>query len=243
MQKEDLQILRLMTEIDRNNDHSQRELSRRLNISLGLVNTFLKRLVGKGYFKVKTMPRNRVKYFLTPEGLARKSRLTVEYLRFSMNFYRDIKKLLLRKFEEMEGKDVRSILFFGAGEVAELAYLYLQLTNIELAGIVDENRLGQSFFGLPIDDLVRVEQPDWDMILLTRLDQTEQDMRAPAGALGDRGPNRHHLRRSPMGENDRNSNESRIILPGDEPAGSAGGPEEGFAEGTRWYALHNAEPL
>jgi len=178
MQKEDLQVLRLMTEIDRNGDHSQRELSRRLDISLGLVNTFLKRLVSKGYFKVKTMPRNRVKYFLTPEGLARKSRLTVEYLRFSMNFYRDIKDLLLRKYEEMEREDVRSILFFGAGEVAELAYLYLQLTNIRLAGIVDEDRLGQVFFGLPVDDLERVDKQDWDMVLLTRLNRTEKDMRA-----------------------------------------------------------------
>lgn len=178
MEKEDLQILRLMTEIDSNGDHSQRELSRRMNISLGLVNTFLKRLVNKGYFKVKTMPRNRVKYFLTPEGLARKSRLTVEYLRFSMNFYKDIKKLLLLKFDEMEQRQVGSILFFGAGEVAELAYLYLQLTDIQLAGIIDEERLGQSFFGVQISDLGRVDQRDWDMILLTRLDQTEQDMRA-----------------------------------------------------------------
>ncbi len=178
MEKEDLQILRLMGEIDRNGDHSQRELSRRLNISLGLVNTFLRRLVNKGYFKVKTMPRNRVKYFLTPEGLTRKSRLTVEYLRFSMNFYKDIKNLLLKKFREMESNQVRSILFFGAGEVAELAYLYLQLTGIRLAGIVDDERVDQSFFGTPITDLDRVEEADWDMILLTRLDRTEQDMRS-----------------------------------------------------------------
>ena len=86
MDKEDFHILRLMGEIGRDGSPTQRELSRRLNISLGLVNTFLKRLVNKGYFKVKTMPRNRVKYFLTPEGLARKSRLTVEYLRYSVSF-------------------------------------------------------------------------------------------------------------------------------------------------------------
>ena len=61
MEKEDLNILRLMREIDRDGNSSQRELSRRLNISLGLVNTFLKRLIKKGYFKVKTMPRNRVR--------------------------------------------------------------------------------------------------------------------------------------------------------------------------------------
>ena len=173
MDKEDLHILRLMGEIDRNGNHSQRELSRRMNISLGLVNTFLKRLVSKGYFKVKTMPRNRAKYFLTPEGLARKSRLTAEYLRYSVNFYRDIKHLLLSKYEEMEKSNVRSILFYGAGEVAELAYLYLQLTDIQLVGIIDSQKNGNQFFNLKIEDIDRIQRRDWDMVLLTHLKDTD----------------------------------------------------------------------
>ena len=176
MEKKDLHILRLMGEIDRNGDHSQRELSSRLNISLGLVNTFLKRLVNKGYFKVKTMPRNRVKYFLTPAGLARKSRLTVEYLQYSMNFYKDIKHLLIDKFKEMEKEDIRAILFYGAGEVAELAYLYLQLTDIKLAGIIDEHLITEPFFGYTISGLESIEWMRWDIILMTRLDNTDQDI-------------------------------------------------------------------
>ena len=174
MQKEDLHILRLMGEIDRRESYSQRELSRSLDLSLGLVNTFLKRLVSKGYFKVKTMPRNRVKYFLTPEGLARKSRLTAEYLRYSLNFYKDIKLLLVNKYSEMEKGDVKAVLFCGAGEVADLAYLYLQLSSIRLAGIVDEKQQGKNFFGFRISGYERLEQQDWDVILLTRLEDTEK---------------------------------------------------------------------
>lgn len=177
MDKEDLNILRLMGEIDRNGDHSQRELSRRLNISLGLVNTFLKRLVNKGYFKVKTMPRNRVMYFLTPEGLAKRSRLTADYLRYSINFYKDIKHLLLNRYSDMEKRNVRNLLFFGAGEVAELAYLYLQCTNLRLLGIIDEKEAGKIFFGRQISSLERLRQDDWDMILMTRLEDTEADIR------------------------------------------------------------------
>ena len=177
MEKEDLHMLRLMGEIDRNGHYSQRELSNRLNISLGLVNTFLKRLVNKGYFKVKTMPRNRMKYFLTPEGLARKSRLTSEYLRYSLNFYKDIKNLLLQKYREMEENDIKSILFFGGGEVAELAYLYLQLTNIRLVGIIDDNLQGKYFFELQIASIDRIRQKDWDMVFLTRLEDTDRDIK------------------------------------------------------------------
>ena len=166
-----------MGEIDRVDNHSQRELSKRLDISLGLVNTFLKRLVKKGYFKVKTMPRNRVKYFLTPEGLARKSRLTAEYLRYSVNFYKDIKYLILNNYSEMERKSVSSLLFLGAGEVAELAYLYLQLTGIRLVGIIDEKHEGKNFFGFRIANFERLEQSDWDMILLTRVEEVDRAMK------------------------------------------------------------------
>ena len=176
MDKEDIHILRLMGEVERNGSYSQRELSRGLNISLGLVNTFIKRLVNKGYFKVKTMPRNRMKYFLTPEGLARKSKLTVEYLRYSVNFYKEIKILLIGKFKEMEENRIRSILFFGAGEVAELAYLYLQLTNIQLVGIIDDSKKGNDFFEFKVDDFDRLNHQDWDAILMTRLDDTEKDI-------------------------------------------------------------------
>jgi DNA-binding MarR family transcriptional regulator len=183
MEKEDLHILRLMGEVDRDGNSSQRELSQRLDISVGLVNTFLKRLVNKGYFKVKTMPRNRVKYFLTPEGLARKARLTADYLRYSVNFYKDIKTLLLDKYAEMEKDGVNSILFFGAGEVADLAYLYLQLTPIYLAGIIDDSKKGKSFFGHEIAGIEGTGQADWDMILVTRLDHIEKtiDMLVEAG--------------------------------------------------------------
>jgi len=181
--KEDLQTLRLMDEIDHNGIHSQRELSQRLDISLGLVNTFLKRLVNKGYFKVTSMPRNRVKYFLTPEGLARKAKLTAEYLCYSVNFYRNIKDLLLDKYAEMERNQVKAILFYGAGEVADLAYLYLQLTPIRLAGILDESKKGRTFFGQEIAGLEGTRQADWDMILVTRPDHVEKaiDMLTEAG--------------------------------------------------------------
>ena len=177
MDKEDLHILRLMGEIDRDGDHSQRELSQRLDLSLGLVNTFLKRLVTKGYSKVTTLPKNRLKYFLTPEGIARKSKLTVEYLHYSMNFYRDIKLLLLKKYKEMEKNRVKSILFWGAGEVAELAYLYLQQTNIQLAGIIDDEKQGKKFFNFKIERSHRVRQMDWDMVFVTQLEDIDEDIK------------------------------------------------------------------
>lgn len=178
MNKEDLHTLRLMGQIDRRGDYTQRELSHNLNLSLGLVNTCLRRLVDKGYFRVETMPGHRMKYSLTHEGLAGKSRLTVEYLRYSVDFQKEIKKLLLDRYSEIGNNGVTSLLFYGAGEVAELAYLYLKLTNIRLAGIIDDTLIGQVFFGHRIAGLSRLHRADWDMVLLTRLEDMEKDKKS-----------------------------------------------------------------
>jgi hypothetical protein len=132
--------------------------------------------VNKGYFKVKTMPRNRVKYFLTPKGLARKSRLTVEYLQYSVNFYKDIKTLLVDKFKEMEKARLNAVIFFGAGEVAELAYLYLQLADLQLVGIIDDSQDDGRFFEFDVGGLELLDEKDWDVILMTRLDNTDRDI-------------------------------------------------------------------
>ena len=168
MNREELNELRLMGEIERNGETSQRELAQRLNLSLGLINMFIKRMVSKGYFKVKSMPRNRVKYLLTPRGIARKSRLTVEYLKSSINFYREIKALLMDTYARLQEKGIRKVLFFGAGEVAELAYLYLKTTELVLIGIVDDSRKGRSFFEFDVKGSEAFSDFRYDALIVTR---------------------------------------------------------------------------
>ena len=74
MDPKDLRTLKILEKVDNDSVPSQRDLARDLNISLGLVNSFIKRLVKKGYFKARHVPRNRIRYFLTPKGAAEKSR-------------------------------------------------------------------------------------------------------------------------------------------------------------------------
>ena len=57
---------------------TQRRLSTKLGIALGLTNLYLKRLVRKGYVKCVTVPHNRMRYLVTPRGIAEKTRLTYE---------------------------------------------------------------------------------------------------------------------------------------------------------------------
>ena len=102
MDHQDIRTLKILEEIEKSSRLSQRYLAKRLNISLGLVNSFLKRLAKKGFYKVTTVPKNRVKYILTPKGIAEKTRLTYEYIQFSFHFYIDARHKIKQTFEKLE---------------------------------------------------------------------------------------------------------------------------------------------
>ncbi len=137
----------LLSEIAGEETLSQREISRRLGIAVGLVNSYLKNLVSKGYVRVKNFPSNRYAYLLTPQGLAEKSRLAYQHLSYFTNLYTAARQDYLYLFLSLESGGVRQVVFCGVDEVAEIAYLSLRETDLELAGVVDNISGRGEFFG------------------------------------------------------------------------------------------------
>jgi len=150
---ESYRSLLLLSEITGEEPLSQRELSRRLGIAVGLVNSYLKNLVAKGYVRVKNFPRNRYAYLLTPQGLAEKSRLAYQHLSYFTNLYTAARQDYLDLFRRLEAAGVREVAFCGVDEVAEVAYLSLQETGLKLAAVMDDARRTAEFFGVPVVSL------------------------------------------------------------------------------------------
>ncbi len=169
MDHRDIRTLQLLEELEKNHSPSQRELSQKLNISLGLVNSFIKRLAKKGYFKITTIPKNRIKYILTPKGAAEKTRLTYEYIKYSFEFYKGTRGKLRKLFYELGQQGAGSIVFYGAGDLAEIAYLSLQETPIHLLAIVDNLKIGKRFIGFTIVAPETLPSLKFDRILITSM--------------------------------------------------------------------------
>ncbi len=159
--------LLLLDEISKGEPLSQRDLSKKLNIALGLVNSYIKNLVSKGYVTIKAIPAKRYVYYLTPKGFTEKTRLTYHHLQNFTSLYkvarRDFKELFDRFFKE----GVKSVVFAGADEAAEIAYLSLQEFDIEFAGIVDNDREGRDFFKYKIMPFERIKEIGADFIVVT----------------------------------------------------------------------------
>jgi DNA-binding Lrp family transcriptional regulator len=169
MDREDIRTLKILEEIDNDHTASQRDLSKKLNISLGLVNSFVKRLANKGYFKINNISKNRVKYILTPKGAAEKTRLTYQYIQYSLKFYRNAREKLHKLFTYLNQQGVRRVVFYGTGEFAEIAFISLQETSIQMLSIVDDNHIGEKFLGGVVKDPATLNSLSFDRILITSM--------------------------------------------------------------------------
>ena len=173
MDPQDIRSLQLLEEIENNYGPSQRDLARKLNISLGLVNSFIKRLATKGYVKITTIPRNRVKYILTPKGFAEKSRLTYEFIQYSFHFYKKAVMDLHDLVDEFRERDVKKVVFFGANDLAEIASISLRGTDIEVIGVADDERAGEEFLGFRVKSVRELKKAHFERVIITRVDSKE----------------------------------------------------------------------
>jgi len=88
----------LLRKIQKNPESSQRQLAEDLGFSLGKLNYCLKALQEKGLVKLENFKKNPKKlnyfYVLTPEGIAEKSKLTINFMKRKMREYDELKKEL-----------------------------------------------------------------------------------------------------------------------------------------------------
>ncbi|HBG46731.1 MAG TPA: transcriptional regulator [Deltaproteobacteria bacterium] len=172
-QTDDYRSLQLLDEISRNHELTQRDLSHKLGVALGLINSYLKNLTQKGYITISTIPRKRYTYYLTPHGFAEKTRLTYQHLQNFTSLYRVARRDFHDLFDELRGSDVKRVAFCGVDEVTEIAYLSLKEAELELAGIVDGSPSKAKFFGhdvLKIDDIMTL---DFDVVVITNFNDDQ----------------------------------------------------------------------
>jgi len=174
MDHQDIRTLQILEEIGSNSVPSQRALAKKLNVSLGLVNSFMKRLAQKGFFKARTIPRNRVKYILTPIGAAEKTRLTYKYIQHSYQFYKDARQKLSRLCENIIKQGARRVVFYGATEFAEIAFISMQEASLDLVAVVDDQKKGREFLRHAIRPSEDLKALSFDKVLITVLDERDE---------------------------------------------------------------------
>jgi len=153
---------KILEEIASSPEVSQRSLSATLGIALGLTNSLIKGLVRRGWVRVSRVKRQRVRYLLTPAGLAEKARLSQHAFHSAVDRYRTARVHVHDMFERVSagwagGGPSKPVVFYGSGELAEIGYICLQETDLTLEAVVDTARRGQ-FFGVPLFERSRIAE-------------------------------------------------------------------------------------
>ena len=162
--------LRLLDEFTKEPEISQRALAGRIGIALGLVNAYIKRLYKKGHIKIKTLPRNRIKYIITPKGFTERARLTYTYINYSSQYFREIRLNIERTYVKMIAEGITTILLWGDGELAELCFISTRGLPLRIVGVVAEEKVDNGFFGYNIFTVDDICALDYDAILVSSMD-------------------------------------------------------------------------
>ena len=173
---EELRDLRLLEELERNPIISQRELSHKFGIALGVTNACLKRMVRKGWIRIRGFDHRKIGYYVTPKGFLEKSRLTFHLVSGIVQHYSELKQVIGERLLEMQREGMKRVVFYGVSDEMEVAYITLQGVNLKLVGIVedDEKMIPQIIFGYEVEPVSRIQELKPDCILITSLSENEK---------------------------------------------------------------------
>jgi DNA-binding MarR family transcriptional regulator len=115
--------LALLQEIEADPDVSQATLAEELGVAIGTVNWHIKRLVEKGFVKVKRARRRKLRYIITPEGIALRARLTVDYIQQSFKLFRHIRNRVQTLLKQLDKLDIHTVRLEAKGDVADVCRL------------------------------------------------------------------------------------------------------------------------
>jgi DNA-binding MarR family transcriptional regulator len=123
LQNDSERDLILLEEIEQNPDATQASLASQLGVAVGTVNWHIKRLIAKGYVKVRHAERRKLRYIITPEGIALRANLTINYIHNSFRVYRLVRERSLLALAEVRQAGYHKVHLQGDGDVAEVCRL------------------------------------------------------------------------------------------------------------------------
>ena len=159
--------MHLLDELAQRPEATQRELSKRIGTALGLTNLMLRRLAKKGYVKISGTKRSRIRYLITPQGILEKSRLTCEFIQYSLSLYGRVRRFLREQMAALAQTGNRRILLYGTGELAEIAFLTIHEMGLTFVGVAEASPAGELFLGHPVRAVGGVATAEYDRIIVT----------------------------------------------------------------------------
>lgn len=182
--------LQMLSEVDTTPDITQRQLSSRVGIALGLTNVLVRSLVSRGYIKVSQASWKRRLYTLTPEGFSHRLNLMTNYVQSVLDHYQNVRKTLRDQLEPLALNSESRIAICGTGQFAELVYLGLKEIGIEEIAFFENGPAnGRRFLGALVREMSTIRSGDYDRVVIASIGLPDDSIRQ----LTDQGIEAQHV--------------------------------------------------
>ncbi len=144
-------IYQFLEELEGGKTNTQKELSKRLRVSIGFINSLIKKFLKKGLIKAKQAPYKRFIYYLTPEGFIEKGKIVTDYLNSSLIIFKTLRKEFSSLFEKEKKNNPKcSFVLFGVSEVTEICIISALENSVKIAYVVDRKFSKEKFLGINV---------------------------------------------------------------------------------------------
>ena len=169
----DVRELEILEKIENNGHLTQRDLSKEVGIALGLINHLLKKMVKKGWIKIKNVEARRIKYLITPEGAREKSGLLYKRVENTIHFYLEAKRVIKEKVMHLKNEGVESVSIYGINHIAEVLFIVLKELGLRLECVVDNDKKGEEWFGYKVINMNEFLKSGTNILILASFDEKE----------------------------------------------------------------------
>lgn len=165
----DLHKLRLLDHVEKTPRLTHRSAAKVMGVSIKLAHDLLSGMVERGLLHVKKHHARRWDYFLTTKGLTEKARLTMEFIDFSMHFYREARKFSAQLCRDLAESNRLKVDFLGTGDLAEITYLGVQEWGLELQHVYDDQ--ATTFLGRQVESTSKLSENTSDAVIVCLYDR------------------------------------------------------------------------
>jgi DNA-binding MarR family transcriptional regulator len=127
----------LLDAISKDDTVTQANLATSLKMAVGSVNWYIKKLISRGYLKASRMDRTRLRYNLTPEGMAALTQRATQYAILSLQVYRDLRESAKSLIAELHHRGINKVFLSGNNEFMDI----FRLSCIEAGIKFDESAI------------------------------------------------------------------------------------------------------
>jgi DNA-binding MarR family transcriptional regulator len=169
----DIRELEILERLESNGHLTQRDLSKEVGIALGLVNHLLKKMVTKGWIKIKNIDAKKIRYLITPEGAKEKSSLLYKRVESTIHFYLEAKMVIKDKVIHLKNEGIEGVSIYGINHISEVLFIVLKELGLELAYVVDDNKEGEVWFGYTVVNMNEFVKSNTNVLIIASFDKEE----------------------------------------------------------------------